>query len=150
MRPTGVATAFPIVVVLVASAVAGCSATRSSPGQSPSVGISRPSSRELTASCTGLAARDPSSTPQLTFNTAKSLAATAVPLCVVPKPGHEGLARLEGSTAEMTSAPEWAEAISFDRPVPSGVVVSLSYDMYAWVNGQWLLARLTGSGKSAQ
>ena len=49
----------------------------------------------------------------------------------------------------MTTAPEWAEAISFDRPVPSGVAVSLSYDMYAWVNGEWRLARLTGSGTSA-
>lgn len=150
MRPTRVTTAFPIVIVLVATSVAACSGPSSSPGQSRPAAISSPTSQELAASCTGLAARNPSTAPQLTFDTAKSLAGTAVALCVVPKPGHDGVARLEGSTAKMTTAPEWAEAISFDRPVPSGVAVSLSYDMYAWVNDEWLLARLTGTGTSAQ
>lgn len=149
MRPTGVRRAFPIVLVLVAAAVAGCSGPSSSPGQSPSAGMSSPTSQELAESCTGLAVRNPSTAAQLTFDTAKSLAGTAVPLCLVPKPGHDGVARLEGSTAKMTTAPEWAEAISFDRPVPSGAAVSLSYDMYAWVNGEWQLARLTGSGTNA-
>lgn len=149
MRPTGVRTAPLIVVVLVAAAVAGCGGASSSPGQSASAGMSSPASQELAASCTGLAGRNPSSTPHLTFDTAKSLAGTEVPLCVVPKPGHDGVARLEGSTATMTTAPEWAEAIAFDRPVPSGIAVSSSYDMYAWVTGEWLLARLTGSGTNA-
>lgn len=108
------------------------------------------SSQELAASCTAFAASDRSSVPPLTFDTAKTLTGSAVPLCVVPKPGLDGLVRLEGSTAQMTTSPEWAEAISFDRPLPSGVAVSLSYDMYAFVNGEWLLARLTGRGTSAR
>lgn len=146
MRPARVKFAAVIAAVLVGATAAGCSGSSPSPGEPPSSGISSLTRQQLAASCTAFAASDRSSTPQLTFDIAKSLAGTAVPVCVVPKPGHDGLARLDGSTAKMTTAPEWAEAISFDRPLPSGVAVSLSYDAYAWVNGEWLEARMAGVG----
>ena len=149
MRPTRVMLAAVIAAVLVGATAAGCSGSSPSPGEPPSSAISSLTPQQLAASCTAFAASERSSTPRLMFDTAKSLAGTAVPLCVVSKPGFDGLARLDGSTAKMTAAPEWAEAISFDRPLPSGVAVSLSDDAYAWVNGEWLLARMAGVGTNA-
>lgn len=150
MRPTGVTTTLAMSLGLVAFTVVGCSGTSPAPSQTSSgAAASGPSSQELAASCTAFAASDRSSAPQLTFAIAKSLAGTAVPLCVMPKPGHDGVPRLDGSTAKMTTATEWAEAISVDRPVPSGVSVSQSWDLYAWVNGEWRQARLAGMGTNA-
>ena len=127
------------------ASVAGCSSATVQAQQS----ATPTSSAELAASCQALAASDRASLPKLSYATAKGQAGNAVPLCVVPKRGSsDGVARLEGSTAEMTKTPEWAEAISFDRPLPSGVAVSLSWDLYAFVDGAWQLARMTGTGSA--
>lgn len=132
------------------ASVAACSSTaaRPQPASSP------PSSADLAVSCQELAASDRTTVPKLTFDAAKAQAGSAVPLCLVPKPsavanGFDGRARLEESPAERTKTAEWAEAISTDRPVPSGVAVSLSWDLYAFIDGAWHVARLTGTGTSA-
>lgn len=127
------------------TSVTGCSSTPVSAPQT----ASPMSSQELATSCQTFAASDRSSVAKLTYNTAETLMGSAVPLCIVPKPGLDGTARLAGSSAEKTKTAEWAEAISFDRPLPSGVATSRSYDLYAFVNGSWLLARMTGRGTNA-
>ena len=107
------------------------------------------SSKDLAASCQAFAASDRSSVPKLTYDTALTLVGSDVPVCIVPKPGVDGAPRLEGSSAENTRTPGWATAASVDRPLPSGVTVSRSYDAYVHVDGVWLLARMTGAGSSA-
>lgn len=103
------------------------------------------SSQELTKSCQALAASDRSSIPGLTYDIAKTLVGSAVSTCVVPKAGADGLARLDLAPAEKTGAAGWADAVCTDRPLPSGFVISTSWDVYAFVNDDWLLARAAGS-----
>jgi hypothetical protein len=70
-------------------------------------------------------------------------------VCVVPKPGRDGVPSLHRATAADTQTPGWAVAAAVDQPLPSGVAVSLSNDAYVYVDGAWLLARMTGVGTSA-
>ena len=148
MEPTRAWTLTASAVAL--ASIAGCSSAAVQAQQA----ASPMSSSDLAASCQALAANDRSSAPTLSFDTAKAQAGSAVPLCLVPKPsavsrGLDGVARLAESSAEQTRTPEWAEAISTDRPLPSGVAVSLSWDLYAFIDGSWQRARLTGTGSSA-
>jgi hypothetical protein len=134
MRPTGIKTAARVLMLLVASTLAACSASSPSPSTS---GTATPSGAQLTQACSQAAGQ--SSPERLTLSVAHTLSGKQVVVCEVG--GKGSAAALHTAPVSVTSEASWAANATPGEALGQGCKETSTPSLYVYDGTTFLLAR---------